>query len=97
HASAGMLAPYIEAPTAGPFLDLTLRSLSLFDDFIARVEADSRMSIPYRRTGTLQVATDDKGMEVLRRAAASLHAHGLVPRLLDAEAVRAEEPHLSRD
>ena len=41
-AAAGILAPHIEvqlAPRA--FLDLAVRSLNLFDDFIARVQADS--------------------------------------------------------
>ena len=57
-ASAGILAPYIEAREGSPMLDLTSRSLELFDDFIGRVSADSGIAIPYRRTGTLDVATD---------------------------------------
>src|SRR5712692_11898252 len=96
HASAGILAPHIEA-SAGPLLDLTVRSLKLFDEFIARVEADSGMSIPYRRTGTLHVAVDDEGMRELRNAAARLEAQGIVLGLLDAQTARAEEPHLSGD
>ena len=47
------------------FLNLLVRSLSLFDDFIARVEADSGITVPYRRTGTLQVAVTDDGMREL--------------------------------
>ena len=55
-ASAGILAPYIEAD--GKFLELTVRSLNLFDGFVAQVSNDSGIGIPYRRTGTLQVAAD---------------------------------------
>ena len=60
-ASAGVLAPYIEAREDGPLLDLTVRSLELYDDFIARVSADSGISIPYQRTGTIDVAMSDGG------------------------------------
>ena len=35
-ASAGILAPYIEGHERGPLFDLTLRSLAIYDDFIAR-------------------------------------------------------------
>ena len=35
-ASAGMLAPYIEAREGHPLLELTVRSLDLFDKFVAR-------------------------------------------------------------
>ena len=94
-ASAGMLAPYVETRTASPFLDLTLRSLSLFDEFIDRVESDSGISIPYRRTGTLQVASDEAGMQALESVARNVEAHEGVATRLDAKTVRAEEPHLA--
>src|SRR5712692_6415123 len=56
HASAGILAPYVEADS-DDFLELTVRSLHLFDEFIARVSADSGVAVPYHRTGSLQIAT----------------------------------------
>jgi glycine oxidase len=93
-ASAGVLAPYIEARDGSPLLDLTVRSLDLFDDFIARVSADSGMAIPYRRTGTLDVATDDDELETLRTTADVLWRRGVPALLLDAARVRAEEPQL---
>ena len=96
-ASAGILAPYIEAADGGPLLDLTARSLNLFDDFIARVGRESGIAVPYHRTGTLQVATDANGLLELRQTAARLAAHGVAAQVLDADAVRAEEPHLSRE
>ncbi len=94
-ASAGILAPYIEADAA--FLDLTVRSLNLFDDFIARLIADSGVAIPYRRTGTLQVATSFEAMVALRARADRLKARDVELLLLDAAAVRAEEPYISGD
>ena len=58
-ASAGVLAPYIEADEGSPLLDLTVRSLDLYDEFVERTAADSGIAIQYRRTGTIDVATDD--------------------------------------
>ncbi|MGB7219735.1 MAG: glycine oxidase ThiO [Vicinamibacterales bacterium] len=94
-ASAGILAPHIEAATDATLLDLTVRSLGLFDDFIADVVADSGVPVPYRRTGTLQVALNEDELGELRHAAARLKAAGVAASLLDAQAARAEEPHLS--
>jgi glycine oxidase len=96
-AAAGMLAPYVEVEASSVFLDLAVRSLDLFDGFIARVQEDSGLTVPYRRTGTLQVAVNDDGMRELRTAAARLGAKGVAVSLLDGHAVRAEEPNLSED
>jgi glycine oxidase len=93
-ASAGVLAPYIEAPADGPLLGLTSRSLDLFDDFVARVAAESGMAVPYRRTGTLEVAVDEAGLRALGASAEALTRWGVPAVLLDAGAARSEEPHL---
>jgi glycine oxidase len=93
-ASAGVLAPYIEAPEGSPLLDLTVRSLDLFDGFVERVRADSGIAVAYRRTGTVDVAVNDGELAMLRATAAVL-ARGNVPAImLDAQAVRSEEPQL---
>lgn len=94
-AAAGMLAPYHEAGERSTFLDISVRSLNLFDDFIASVGADAGMSLVYRRTGTLEVALDGEHFTKLRNGAARLDAQGLPFGLLDAQAARAEEPHLT--
>jgi glycine oxidase len=96
-AAAGILAPHIEVSSPTPFLDLAVRGLNLFDDFMARTQADSGITVLYRRTGTLQVATSDEGMRELRNAAARLEAQRVVVDLLDAQTILAEEPHLSHD
>jgi glycine oxidase len=93
-ASAGVLAPFIEAREGNPLLDLATRSLDLYDDFVARVTADAGVAVPYRRTGTLDVAMDEASMATLRTTAAVLQRRGVPALLLDAPAARAEEPLL---
>ncbi|HMF95923.1 MAG TPA: FAD-dependent oxidoreductase, partial [Vicinamibacterales bacterium] len=65
-ASAGVLAPYIEAREGSPLLDLTIRSLALYDDFVARTIAESGLAVMYRRTGTIDIATSDTEVQALR-------------------------------
>src|SRR5438132_2554374 len=97
-ASAGVLAPYIEADDSNAaFLDLTIRSLRLYDEFVARVTAETGVAIGYHRTGTLEVAMTDERMTGLRRTAARLQAQGVPLEIFDGAGARAEEPHLTRD
>lgn len=93
-ASAGVLAPYIEADREGALLELTVRSLAIYDDFMTRVSAESGIAVPYRRTGTLDVAMSESEMQALNAAAHTLATRGVPARLLDAAGVRAEEPHI---
>jgi glycine oxidase len=95
-ASAGVLAPYIEAPQPGPILDLAVSSLALFDQFIADVSQDAGVGVEYRRCGTLEVALDGDEADRLREAAARL------PREASAEWIEAAdvprfEPTLAGD
>src|SRR6185295_15380690 len=55
-AAAGVLAPLIEARDGGPLLELTARSLEMYDDFVAQAVSDTGCPINYQRTGTLDVA-----------------------------------------
>src|SRR5262245_35357594 len=96
-ASAGVLAPFIEAREGNPLLDLGVRSLDLFDDFIGRVSSDSGVAVSYRRTGTIDVAVDDSEMQALETTAAVLGRRGVAARLVDRSAARAEEPNLADD
>jgi len=70
-ASAGMLAPYVEAHERGPLLDLAIRSLELYDPWIDAVRRESGVNVEYRRIGTLEVALDADAAAGLERAAAS--------------------------
>jgi glycine oxidase len=96
-ASAGVLAPYIEAREESPLLGLTVRSLDMFDDFIAGVSSESGVAVPYRRTGTLDVAINDAEMRALENNAKILGRRHIPVLLLDAAAVRSEEPQLAED
>ena len=71
-ASAGVLAPYIEAREDSAFLSLTVRSLELFDEFIPRVAAQSGIAVEYKRTGTIDVAVSDAEMRNLETTASVL-------------------------
>lgn len=68
-ASAGILAPYIEGHERGPLFDLTLRSLAMYDDFIARTLEESAVDVEYRRCGSLEIAADDEAADAFRRVA----------------------------
>jgi glycine oxidase len=96
-ASAGILAPYIEAREGTPLLDLTVRSLELFDAFVERVTADSGVHVPYRRCGTIDIAASEAELRELQTTAAVLAARGVPARLLDRPAARLEEPQLGDD
>src|SRR5262249_14560144 len=93
-ASAGVLAPYIEAREGSPLLNLTVRSLALYDDFVARACAESGVPVLYRRTGTIDVAASETDLQSLRARADLLERRGVRALRLDALAVRGEEPHL---
>ncbi len=96
-ASAGVLAPYIEAREGSALLDLTVRSLGLYDEFVARIAEVSGAAIPYRRTGTIDLATTDRDVDRLRATATFLERRGVPAQLLDAPAARTEEPLASAD
>src|SRR5205085_2025837 len=77
-----------------PLLELTTRSLQLYDEFVARITAESGEPVMYRRTGTIDVAATESEMQVLRARAAVLAQHGVAALTLDALTVRGEEPLL---
>ena len=72
-ASAGALAPHIEGRSAA-LLDLCLRSLHAYDEFVARVRQDADGPIEYGRSGTLEVALDEPQAERLRAMARAADA-----------------------
>lgn len=94
-AAGGMLAPLGEAPEPGPFLELALRSLALFPDFAARLEAASGRSVGLHLDGKLLTAATDGAVEGLARRRDWLLAGGHAVRWLDGGQTRALEPALS--
>ncbi len=93
-ASAGILAPFIEAREGSPLLELTVASLARYDEFVARAAAESGVTIPFRRTGTLDVAFNEADLRELHQTADVLARRDVAALLLDAAAVRAEEPQV---
>src|SRR5262252_7597873 len=91
-ASAGVLAPYIEAHEDSPLLRLAVRSLGLWDDFVAGLRDRSGRAIEYTRAGTLEVALTDEEAEKLLEGSRSLAARGIAHERLDAAALRSFEP-----
>src|SRR5262245_4858696 len=96
-AAAGVLAPFIEARHGGALLELTARSLDLFDALLGRLTADSGQAVGYQRTGTLEVATLHENLRDLEALRDTLVARGVAVELLDRSTVLAREPHLARD
>jgi glycine oxidase len=94
-ASAGVLAPFIEARNDGPLIELTARSLGLFDEFVSRVRSDSQATVAYQRSGTLDVALDADSLTTLQKTHVWLGARGVESSLLDAAAAIDCEPQLS--
>ena len=90
-----MLAPYTEAKDRNTlFLDLAVRSLELYDDFVARVTTDGGAVIGYSRAGTIEIASTADRMTELQDVAGRLVARGVTLELLDPLAARAQEPQL---
>jgi glycine oxidase len=96
-ASAGILAPYLEARETSPLLALTTRSLELYDEFVTAVRTDSGVSFEYQRSGTIDVALDPAELNRLTKTAEVVAARGIHAELLDAAAARRHEPSLTED
>jgi glycine oxidase len=77
-ASAGMLAPYVEAHDPGPLLDLAVRSLHLYPQWIAAIRRESRVDVEFASIGTLEVATTPERASELQ-AASREHGRWLRP------------------
>jgi glycine oxidase len=92
-AAAGMLVPYLEG-LGRPLLPLATKSLEMYDAFIDRTSRDAGVSIGYRRTGSLQVVTDDHPLDELRSISEDASRAGLECELLDAHAAHEAEPQL---
>lgn len=93
-ASAGVLAPYIEAPDGGPLHELTVRSLGLYDRFVSELEHDIESRLEYRRCGTLEVAADARSAARLEALAGWTRSAGVEARWLRGEDASRLEPAL---
>ena len=77
HASAGILAPYIEGHDRGPLFHLALRSLAIYDDFVRDATVDAGADVDYSRCGSLEIAATPAHADELRAIAGADAAAGL--------------------
>jgi glycine oxidase len=89
-ASAGILAPYVEAAEDGPLLPLAVRSLAMYDEFVAGISARSGRSIEYARSGTLQIALSEADVAHLQSAGRWLDQRGVRHERLNASDLRSQ-------
>jgi glycine oxidase len=95
-ASAGMLAPYIEAHDHPELLELGTRSLALYDDLIDGLKADTGRDIEYSRDGSVEVSFDEDGTARLQALGRMIEARGANSQLLDTSDLARLEPAVSR-
>ena len=91
-ASAGVLAPFVEASDDEAMLGLCSRSLDLFDEFVADAAGRSRRTIEYRRCGTIQIALDDADSSALDHELRKLGTMDVTAEWLDSATLREAEP-----
>ncbi|HEX8091442.1 MAG TPA: glycine oxidase ThiO, partial [Blastocatellia bacterium] len=91
-AAAGMLSPQVEAASRGPFLDLCLRSRSMYRGYAAELTEASGIDVEYRDEGTLCVAlNDEEAAEIGGWASWQVDA-GLRIEQVPANSIRKMEP-----
>lgn len=94
-ASAGVLAPFIEAPGGGPLHELTTRSLGMYDAFVDALRAAGDAPVEYRRCGTLEIAADAAAVERLTALARWTAAAGVEARWMSSHDAAALEPAIA--
>src|SRR2546425_9658090 len=96
-ASAGILSPAPENPGMIAMVPLGKASLSLYPEFIARVEEISGKSAGFRPKGTLEALFSRDAKAELSTIIALHHGLGLKAEPLRAEDAREREPALSAE
>jgi glycine oxidase len=91
-AAAGMLSPQVEAGSRGPFLDLCLRSRSMYRDFAAALTEASGVDVEYKDEGTLFVALCDEDEREMGGWASWQTGAGLTLEQVPADSTRKLEP-----
>jgi glycine oxidase len=94
HASAGVLAPFIEAQDGDPWFDMCVDALGMYDRFVADVTARSDRRVVYARSGTVEAALSPDDCTRLAALKQRLDARGVAAEWLDGSAALAHEPAL---
>jgi glycine oxidase len=95
NAAAGMLAPLGESEAPGAMLDAGVRALRAYPALVDELERACGFNVELRQDGILRAATDDGGIERLRRTFAWQREMGFDVQWLDGAACREIEPRLS--
>ena len=94
-ASAGMLSPLGERLEEGPFLDLGVRSLEEYPDFVAALETEAEMEVGYRRSGKVQVARKPEEGRALKERAEWGRLRGFETEWLEGRKLRRRFPQVT--
>lgn len=96
-AGAGMLAPGGEVEARDIWTDLALESLRMYPEYVARLEAESGVSIDYRRCGAVEVAFDGAEYQALAHRAELQRPLGIPSLALDDSELRKLVPLFDRE
>jgi glycine oxidase len=95
-AAAGMLSPQTEASGQNPFLDLCLRSRSMYRDFARLLTEMSGIDVEYRDEGTLCVVAEGESESEIDRWSSWQIGAGLELELLPASLINDIEPAVTQ-
>jgi len=96
-AGAGMLAPGGEVETRDRWTDLALESSRMYPEYVSQLEAESGVSIDYRRCGAVEVAFDGAEYQALARRADFQRPLGIPSLALDDSELRKLVPLFNRE
>lgn len=94
-AGAGYLSLKAAALSGGPFFDLSVFSLRLYDQWVELLQDESGIDIEFQRGGHLEVALSPEEDAELKAQALKLQSSGVPVALLTGADARAMEPNLS--
>ncbi len=97
HASAGVLAPYVEGHSSPTLRQLGRRSLDMYETYVARVSDASGVPVEFRQCGTLEVAVTAADVERLQQTRQVLAAEHVEGTWLEADALQQSEPAVHGD
>ncbi|HEY4589752.1 MAG TPA: glycine oxidase ThiO [Thermoanaerobaculia bacterium] len=94
-AAAGMLSPFSEASSPGPFLDACRASRDLWGPWVATLEEETGLTVDYDTSGSLLVALDAEDEAELDRAIRSARDLGEQADEVDLPALRHWVPDIT--
>jgi len=94
-AAAGMLSPQSEADDDGPFFQLCMSSLQMFEEFAVGLKSETGIETEHHRSGLLTLASSSDELSVLRSRVDRQSATGLQAQLLEPRNVLSIEPQIT--